>query len=627
MSKTPSEELRFEQFSDQADSKTAKSDVTKLPEVEELVSPEAHKPSEAGSGEHTSLGDLQEFFIPIHGFVKFTEKEMDIINHPAFQRLGKIYQLGQSYLVYRGATHKRLEHCLGTVHVAQKIIDEISAVHSHLEDSSDTTSRCKLGRTLSANEVMFIRLAALLHDIGHLPAGHTLEDELCILKPHDANKRIDLVLGKTDWVPGLESEKLGTIIEERYKENVPAGAGLSATDILKRIISKDEEGSENVGDIRFNICRDIVGNTICADLLDYLYRDWWHIGKPRYFEERLYQYMQIRSNPREDIEQFVISYGHSSRPKRDAVSSVLELLESRYNLAEAVLFHPTKCSAASMLERGLNELVEAQKPSKKDQWIEDLENRLLASSDEEMLSMFLQEAITLKSGVAAHIFQSLAIRRLYKSVCTVNRSELNLSCNDNITDNLIGDRSTAFEKDTRPKEEITAAKKDAANNRRIILTAFEDDLCLPKGSVSMYCPPLPMNHKIAEVKILCGNSIKTLTDWDQSNQKLAGGHCVAQLHRFDQMWRVEIFICDEVLNALPTELQNLIPDLAKTFILGIESDGNLPFENAKALAKKISQIKGSPYYEKQVAFKEAARGTSPSLPSYPTGAPRLKNFF
>ena len=42
------------------------------------------------------------------------------------------------------------------------------------------------------------------------------------------------------------------------------------------------------------VCQDIVGNTICADFLDYLHRDWYHLGKPLYFDERLYQYMEVR---------------------------------------------------------------------------------------------------------------------------------------------------------------------------------------------------------------------------------------------------------------------------------------------------------------------------------------------
>ena len=67
----------------------------------------------------TTKAERQELFLPVSGFVWFYPEEVKVINHPAFQRLGRINQLGQAYLVFRGATHKRIEHALGAVHIAQ----------------------------------------------------------------------------------------------------------------------------------------------------------------------------------------------------------------------------------------------------------------------------------------------------------------------------------------------------------------------------------------------------------------------------------------------------------------------------------------------------------------------------
>ena len=129
------------------------------------------------------LGDDQEFFIPVHDFVRFTPDEVEIINHPALQRLGRIYQLGQAYLVYRGATHKRFEHVLGTVHIAQKMINALHAnfIRYQNQKPNDDDVLCPIDNGPTEQEIRFIRLGALLHDVGHLPAGHTLEDELCLL--------------------------------------------------------------------------------------------------------------------------------------------------------------------------------------------------------------------------------------------------------------------------------------------------------------------------------------------------------------------------------------------------------------------------------------------------------------
>ena len=114
------------------------------------------------------------------------------------------------------------------------------------------------------------------------------------------------------------------------------------------------------------MCSDIVGNTICADLLDYPHRDWYHVGKERRFDERLLQYMELRT-PRSNDElledgfplpasadAFVISIGNRPKVRTDGISGILELLERWYQLAEAVLFHRTKMTATAMLERPLS---------------------------------------------------------------------------------------------------------------------------------------------------------------------------------------------------------------------------------------------------------------------------------
>src|SRR5204862_2668039 len=143
------------------------------------------------------------------------------------------------------------------------------------------------------------------------------------------------------------------LIDDVYKQFIPEyiAARYQASDILKRIILKpsknptqeqkiQEKDTEQLfaeTGLRIGICRDIVGNTICADLLDYLHRDWYHLGKPKYFEKRLFQYMQIREDAT-GMPRFVISIGKKPRIKTDAVSAILDLLEHRYQLAESVLF-------------------------------------------------------------------------------------------------------------------------------------------------------------------------------------------------------------------------------------------------------------------------------------------------
>jgi len=100
---------------------------------------------------------------PVYGFLRFPEPElMEIIEHPWFQRLRQIKQMGMAHLVYPGATHTRFHHSLGACHLMGKALDELK-----LKDIYYSTEDC-----VSA------RLAILLHDIGHGPFSHALEHTL-----------------------------------------------------------------------------------------------------------------------------------------------------------------------------------------------------------------------------------------------------------------------------------------------------------------------------------------------------------------------------------------------------------------------------------------------------------------
>src|ERR1051326_9458661 len=98
---------------------------------------------------------------PIHKFIRFTELEKKIIDSNVFQRLRRIKQLAGAHLVYPGAQHSRFEHSLGTMHVAGQAANV-------LKDKG----------YLDSNDSENIRMAALLHDIGHGPFSHLFEEVL-----------------------------------------------------------------------------------------------------------------------------------------------------------------------------------------------------------------------------------------------------------------------------------------------------------------------------------------------------------------------------------------------------------------------------------------------------------------
>lgn len=99
---------------------------------------------------------------PIHGTLGLSRSEIALIDHPAFQRLRSIKQLGLADLAFPGATHTRYAHSLGTMHMASRMFDQL-ARHAPMA----TADAARLRQTL--------RLAALFHDLGHAPLSHTTE--------------------------------------------------------------------------------------------------------------------------------------------------------------------------------------------------------------------------------------------------------------------------------------------------------------------------------------------------------------------------------------------------------------------------------------------------------------------
>ncbi len=118
---------------------------------------------------------------PIHQDIYWSELERKIIDSRAFQRLRHVKQLGMTLKVYPSAEHSRFSHGLGTLQAAQDIIDRVVSNWSGAHPVSSLLDEWDASGDLSvrlAEATILARLAALIHDICHVPFGHTIEDDL-----------------------------------------------------------------------------------------------------------------------------------------------------------------------------------------------------------------------------------------------------------------------------------------------------------------------------------------------------------------------------------------------------------------------------------------------------------------
>jgi HD superfamily phosphohydrolase len=231
---------------------------------------------------------------PIHKHIRFTKVEHDILDNQMFQRLRRIRQLAGAHLIYPSAQHSRFEHSLGTMHIAG-YAGETLLSKGYLE---------------SEEEIQELRLAALLHDIGHGPFSHLFEEVL-----NEKNRKNHEDIGKEII---LKSE-ISDIIS-RYGHDPSTISNLSC------------------GQSKIKFLNEIIAGSLSADIMDYLPRDGMFTGT----EYGNIDYHRLVTSFR------VVTKNHLALD-RSALYSFESMLISRYEMFKAVYFHKTVRSAEVML--------------------------------------------------------------------------------------------------------------------------------------------------------------------------------------------------------------------------------------------------------------------------------------
>jgi HD superfamily phosphohydrolase len=252
---------------------------------------------------------------PVHGFIGLNEWEWDIINHPVFQRLRRIRQLGFTDMVYPGAMHTRFEHSLGVMHVATRMFDRIVEKRSEFLKKELNYDDVGLKR-----ERVLVRLSGLLHDIGHAPFSHASEG----LMDNDPS-------GKPYKHEHYSAAAVSFLMKDMI-ENHPINRNY---EIKVQHIEDFLNGESRLG--RSLLWRSLVsGDNMDADRADYLRRDSHHIGVAygHYDLDRLVSTLTVAIDPEKGAPVLAVEDG--------GLHAAEALIIARYMMFTQVYFHHTR---------------------------------------------------------------------------------------------------------------------------------------------------------------------------------------------------------------------------------------------------------------------------------------------
>jgi len=317
-----------------------------------------------------------------------------------------------------------------------------------------------IGRSqeISAEDITLIRVAALLHDITHIPFGHTLEDERRVLPRHDKDEqRVDFFLRQS---------------------------------AIGRILKREGIQDQIIGTIRGDDTyrSDIVGGAISADLLDYLRRDTYFCGLSQYYDERIFESFII------DTGRLVMNLEKQGRVRLDALSELVNLLRIRYTLSERVYFHHTKVSSGAMISKAVELSLR-----------EGLTVEELRTLKDETLIWTLQELYT-RNPTVAHLLHRLEARQLYRA-CYVISTEVGEKRRSEIVGRFHHDL------EAREAAETSVARASGIQPHEIIIYC-------PSFGMSLSEAEVPVRLERGEIRPLSGGNNEEIRILKEKHKEL-----------------------------------------------------------------------------------------------------------
>lgn len=233
---------------------------------------------------------------PVHGFINIpTDTVFDLIEHPYFQRLRRIKQLGLTHLVYPGALHTRFHHSIGSMYLITEAVNTLKTKGIHI----------------SKEEEQAVSIAILLHDIGHGPFSHALENTI---------------------VENISHEDISEILMHKLNDNSENVLSL-AIEIFKNSYNK-------------KFLHQLVSSQLDVDRLDYLKRDSFYTGVSEgvISTDRIIKMLNVADD------ELVI--------EEKGIYSVENFIISRRLMYWQVYLHKTVIAAENLLVKILNRALE-----------------------------------------------------------------------------------------------------------------------------------------------------------------------------------------------------------------------------------------------------------------------------
>ncbi len=281
---------------------------------------------------------------PIYGFISFNDWERKIINNPVFQRLRRIKQNALTDFIYPGMNHTRFEHSLGVMKLAD---DMFNAIKSD-KKSMDRLKDWGISKAAMERSRYLIRLAALLHDVGHPPFSHASEEIM------PTNKNTGEKIKHELYTAELINKKMRGLIED-HKMN--RGIGINAEDI-----SSFFNGAVPNKDL---LWKEIISSQLDADRGDYLQRDSYHGGVKYgiYDLDRLINTLAIGIDP--EVDEPILGL------KKEGWQVAESFILARYKMFTQVYFHKTRRAYDKMLQEAITHTIDTLPvPSKSEEYVD-----------------------------------------------------------------------------------------------------------------------------------------------------------------------------------------------------------------------------------------------------------------